>query len=132
MKYSELDNKNVSYIVECIKAVLKRIGVNTRISVNCIINRNGEERIHVESGEVITTPAIFKRIHIEGDGYIVPDEAHPKCFDLHIPLGYRYEHFDGGFNGVEIGTVKFRIINDGFVDIRLRGLLLTAYVEKEF
>ena len=132
MKFSELSPKNVSYISECVTTLLKRMCINADITMKAKTTRFGDEVLDVHSSEIKVIPAMFNNVHIEGTGYLTKDDNVENCFDFKIFLNYRYESFSGGSNGTEIGVIKFRIINDGFVDIRLTGMTLTASVYNKF
>ena len=132
MKFSELSPKNVSYIIECVTTLLKRMCINANITMEAKVTRYGDEVVDVRSSEIMVIPAMFNNVHIEGNGYLTKDDDHENYFDFNIFLNYRYDSFSGGSNGTEIGVIKFRIINDSFVDIRLIGMTLTASVYNKF
>lgn len=131
MLFNEITPKNVEFIERCIETILLRLNVKTRVKLSARTYR-GEETIIVDSSDITTSPMMFKRIRVIGEGRINHDEEHPKCYDLNIGLDYRYDLFDGGSNGTRIGTAMLRIIQDGtYQSVRFKGLLLTAYVEDE-
>ena len=131
MKFSELSTQNVLHIIECVKTLLKQMCINADITMEARTTRYGDEVVDVRSSEIMVIPAMFNNVHIEGTGYLTKDDNCKNCFDFNIFLNYRYDSFSGGSNGTEIGVIKFRIINDSFVDIRLIGMTLTPSVHQK-
>lgn len=126
MKFSDITPENKLYIVKCIETALRRLCINTRV----MLGADKDDDPRFESEPIQTTPAMFDTIKVKGGGEI-RDTDNPNLFNLYIEMSYRYEHFDGGSNGANIGTLQFIISNrDGWQDINFKGLFIRFYVEK--
>lgn len=127
MKFSDITPENKLYIVKCIETALRRLCINTRV----MLGADKDDNPRFESEDIQTTPALFKSIKVKGDGEI-RETDNDTIFTLSLGVTYRYEHFDGGSNGANIGTLHFLISNrDGWQDVNFKDLSLTFYVEKD-
>lgn len=115
-------------IAENIERVLMRLGIHARIEVSEKKIYNGRYVVKIESETFNTTPVIYKSVNVYGDGWFIEEDAEKHTAKLTLDIGYRFCYFDGGSNGVDIGTADFRFTignekNDGrtfFVGLTLR------------
>jgi len=112
MKYEQFTEEMRNEIVSAVKKSLLKLGINVDVSLSAETRRNGDERIEIETSTFQTTPVIYESIYVYGFGYIVKLVDTEHVHELNISLSYRFKYFDGGTNGVTIGTLKFRIFNE--------------------
>lgn len=111
MLYKELKPETITYIQDCAKAILARMSVCANVHLSSY-NSLGVEYVKLESEPFNTTPSMFKKVWVVGHGQIKGETMRDGYFNLVFTLGYRYEYYDGGENGANIGHIDFRIIND--------------------
>lgn len=109
MKYSEFTDDMRQEMKDAIKAKLSKLGISANVEVSALTNRYGGEYVYIKTAEFNTTPVIYKTVYVDGSGCILPVEEHDNVFELRITFGYRFIYFNGGTNGVSIGTIIFRI-----------------------
>ena len=108
MKYSDLTEGMREALTSAISNRLLKLGINTEVSIFAKKIYDGREMIHVETAPFNSTPVIYKRIFVMGDGFIEPTDREG-IYEIAFLLGYRFEYFRGGENGVDIGSITFRI-----------------------
>lgn len=96
-------------IIDAVKNGLLKLGINAQVTLSAKTLRDGREYISVETSEFNTTPVIYKSIHIYGGGSITDVDGNPQVYDMYVSLKYGFNYFSGGTNGVDIGTIRFRI-----------------------
>lgn len=96
-------------IAENIERVLARLGIHTNVSVSEMKIYNGRYLVTVESDAFNTTPVIYKLVTVHGEGFITKEDDEDMA-KLILNLDYRFKYFNGGENGVEIGTAVFRFL----------------------
>lgn len=112
MKYEDFTEKMRQDIIDATKTSLLKLGIDVDVMLKAeTIRSNRDCILYVETSKFNTTPVIYKSIFIFGFGYIAEVEGHSDIFDLFIPLSYRFGYFGGGYNGVYIGTLHFRIFD---------------------
>lgn len=113
MKATELHPLMISFICKKIEQSLYRLGINTTITAETRTDYKGEPFLYFQSQPFPTTPAIFKTIFVKGTAdKLFASELRGDWLILPVFLGYQYEHWDGGENGCNLGTMTFRIAKD--------------------
>lgn len=94
-----------------IETALLQIGVKTEIS---FVSTNGNQffapslcPIFLSSTDILCQPMMFKRVNIEGNLYV--EQQNNLVYRLSIILSYKYETFQGGCNGTELGNMSFML-----------------------
>ena len=97
-------------IIAAAKRSLVMFGINADVNVT----RDGKNKnvLMLNSSEFNTIPVVFQSIHINGWAELEDVEGNDKVKDLVFPLSYRFEYFNGGYNGAYLGTLKFRVFVD--------------------
>ena len=107
MEKKDMTTKVAKLLMEDAKDVLLMLGIETEFSFE---EKNGI--VHVESKPISMTPRMFKELTIKGKifytGYLHNDELPEVIIDLE----YRYKHFNGGYNGVNLARIKYYITDD--------------------
>ena len=107
MMFKDLTEEMRQEILNTIKDKLLKLGINTEVTIGAKTIYNGKEMIFVESKPFNTTPVIYKSIKVDGSGFI--NMLDNGDYALNIGLTYRFDYFNGGENGVDIGAIKFVI-----------------------
>lgn len=111
MRISDFTEEMRDDIIRCAKRSLLKLGINN-VDVKLEVRKRSydvDEYLHIETSDFNTTPVIYESIKIDGTGYLSTIIDHTDVYDLCIYLGYRFEYFSSGTNGVDIGTLKFRV-----------------------
>lgn len=113
MKATELHPLMINFICKRIEQSLYRIGINTTVTAETRKDYKGEPFLYFQSQPFRTTPAIFKTIFVKGTAdKLFAAEHIDNWLLLPIYLDYQYEHWDGGENGCNLGTMTFRVAKD--------------------
>lgn len=100
-------NFNVlNYIVKDINLSVARLGINTNLSV--VETKDYANRLYlkVDGTPFQTTPMIFKWIKLDGSIHIKDTQ---ETVMVAAKMDYRYQTFDDGSNGHQLGQFKFEI-----------------------
>ena len=112
--FNDFTEEMCNDIKSAVKDCLLKLGVDVDVNISAeTYSHRSEEYIVVETSEFNTTPVIYKSIYVRGSGTLQEVEGHEGVYDLYIPLGYYFKYFDGGSNGVSIGTMYFRVFAEG-------------------
>ena len=95
-----------SEIVEAAKNSLMKLGIMADVAM--ILNEK-KNRVKLETASFNTTPVIYKSITISGVAELVEFEDREGVYDLNFHLDYWFKYFGGGYNGVSLGELKFRV-----------------------
>lgn len=119
-----MEQKVLDYIAKDVQVQCNRLGINAEFSLETRKDYRNEDYMVIKSTDFQMMPMIFHDIHVEGVVTIEPCAKNDKYDDCIIRLGYKWNHFDGGSNGCEIGTVHYRINRElssvvGDDDVRL-------------
>lgn len=109
MTYKDLTYESRMRIRSAVMQILLRMGINVDINLYAKTIYDGRELICLESQEFQTTPVIYHKVKIYGEGFL-EDEANGLC-RLRLSLSYRFKYFGGGENGVDIMSLTFIIRN---------------------
>ena len=113
MRISDFTEEMRDDIIRYAKRSLLKLGINI-VDVKLEVRKHSytvDEYLRIETSEFNTTPVIYESIKIDGTGTLIPIKDHTDVYDLCISLGYRFKYFGGGKNGVDIGTLKFRVFD---------------------
>lgn len=109
------------YIFEEVKLSLSRLGIMADLQEirTSDPSKDGHIMYHYVSGPIIHTPMMFRKLVVncniwskelkEDDLFF---KASAKNDVIAVSLEYKYEHFDGGRNGCDIGTMTFFVRKD--------------------
>lgn len=103
METKDITAKTIDYIERTIKTHLLRFGVNVDVFVKI------GKYIEMQTSEFQTFPVIFKTIWVSSVTTLGKDDL---GYYINFPLSFKYQHFRGGSNGVDIGDIKFYIIEN--------------------
>lgn len=92
--------KDSVVITEYIKNSLLRV-VGKELSVS--IHKCTDKSYTIETDKFNTIPAIFKNVKITGDLFISDYEENEDYEQIYIRFSYKFEYFNGGANGTELG-----------------------------
>lgn len=114
MTYKDLTYESKMRISGAVMQILLRMGIDTNITLYAKTIYDGRELIYFESQEFQTTPVIYRKVNVYGEGFLNDDEDDGLC-RLRLLLQYRFKYFGGGENGVDIARLTFiiRNFNDG-------------------
>lgn len=98
-------------ISQAIQDSLMKMGINVEVRLETR-EIKGVKTLYVETSGYNTTPVLFRSIHLYGWGYVEDVEGHEGVHDIFVPLHFRYELFNGGENGAELGCAHFRAFDD--------------------
>lgn len=109
MTYKDLTYESRMRIRSAVMQILLRMGIDVDITLYAKTIYDGRELVYFESEEFQTTPVIYRKVNVYGEGFL-NDEANGLC-RLHLSLSYRFKYFGGGENGVDIVHLTFIIRN---------------------
>lgn len=113
MNATELHPLIIGYICRKIEQSLYRLGINTTVTAETRKDYAGNPFLYFQSQPFTTTPAIFKTIFVKGAAFKLFETEHGDSWlTLPVTLGYYYEHWEGGENGCNLGTMNFRIAKE--------------------
>lgn len=114
MKYEDFTQEMRQDIINAVKDKLLKLGVKVDdVLIDKFISPNDDkEYIRIATSTFNTTPTIYKSICVKGNGCLTEVKDHPNVYDLCITIDYRFEYFNGGSNGVTIGTFHFRVFQE--------------------
>lgn len=112
MKYEDFTEEMRNEIINATKDSLSKLGIHTEVRLSARTTRHNQEYIRIDTEPFQTIPVIYKSVFVYGDGCVVPCDEIENAFDLCINLDYGFKYFKGGYNGVEIGRLRFRIFSD--------------------
>ncbi len=108
-----MENVNFSvldYIVKDINLSVSRLGINTELSIVEAKDYANRPYLKVDGTPFQTTPMIFKTIKLDGSIHIQETRAGQDALIMVvIRLSYRYQTFDDGSNGHQLGEFKFTV-----------------------
>ena len=124
MDLTKLKENEKQVFKKTIEHLLTHMGIHTEILIEF-----GEKKLVLVSTPIQTTPTIYKEVKITGSGSLESfNENRPDIFTLRVHLDYRFKYFGGGSNGVDLGSIEFRLFqNNTYVRIDQLGLVLGAY-----
>lgn len=127
MRFSDLKQKEISFIEDAIKNQLMRLGVGIDVVVGIAPKprKNGGELIRVFTSDFQTTPSIYRSVSVMGEGYIEPLEE--DVWTLNLNLSWKFEYYNKASNGVNIGCSKFRFFKESDDSYSVTNLGLTIY-----
>lgn len=109
MMYKDLTYESRMRIRNTVMQILLRMGIDVNITLYAKTIYDGRELIHFESQEFQTTPVIYRKVNIYGEGFL--NEEEDGLCRLRLLLSYRFKYFGGGENGVDIAHLTFIIRN---------------------
>ena len=127
MKCKDITNEMQLEIIEATKNSLLKLCIpNIDIMLEIKEDRLGKEYIKLLSSAFNSIPVIYKSIYINGRGNLTPVPDHEGVYDLKINIEYWFKYFNGGENGVDIGTLHFRVFErDGeYTRVAFIGLII--------
>ena len=104
MEKKDMTTKVAKLLMEDAKDVLLMLGIETEFSFE---EENG--KVYVESKPISMTPRMFKELTIKGKIFYTGNFYHDELPEVTIDLEYRYKHFNGGYNGVNLARIKYYI-----------------------
>lgn len=119
-----LNDQQQKKMIGCINQTLTELCVPAKIEKlnKIIVSKSGDKTTETDmyefkSNAFNTVPSIFKNIYITGK--VIPEEietAATSYIDYNVSLNYKMEQYGFGENGLYIGKMTFRFIND-FSDV---------------
>ena len=102
-------------IKEATTTSLAKLGIHIHgVVLNIGKSRSGELFVQLHTSEFQTTPVIYKSVRVDGYGSLSDSEdkiyTADNVYNLNISLSYRFDYFNGGENGVDIGVLKFKVL----------------------
>lgn len=110
MKYDDLTEEMRSEIVDAVKNVLLKLGINVDVMLSARIIYDGREMIEIKTDSFNTKPVIYKEVTVHGEGFI--SNIKDNVFGLYLSLCYKFKYFSGGENGVDIGVSQFQFYTE--------------------
>lgn len=104
------------YILAEVNATLERLGISEPLEEQKEYTRKGEENVRylLESKPIKQMPVMFKRLVVDGSMYQYFPQEKDRLFEIakardiiEVCVGYDYNHFGGGHNGCDLGTMIF-------------------------
>ena len=92
--------KDSVVIAEYIKNSLLRV-VGKELSIS--IHKCTDKTYTLETSGFNTIPVLFKNINITGDIFTSDYEENEDYEQIHIRFSYKFEYFNSGTNGIELG-----------------------------
>lgn len=111
---NDFTKEMLDVIEEATMTSLAKLGIHVSgVVLNIGKSRNGELYTRLKTSEFQTTPVIYKSVRVDGYGSLsdVENEKYKadSVYELNIRLSYRFDYFNGGENGVDIGVLKFSV-----------------------
>ena len=107
MEKKAMTTKVAELLMTDAKDVLLMLGIETEFSFE---EENG--KVYIESKPISMTPRMFKELTIKGRIFYTGNFYHDELPEVTIDLEYRYKHFNGGYNGVNLARIKYYITDD--------------------
>lgn len=97
-------------IIAAAKRSFVMLGINADVEVTQ--DKKNKKALCLNTSKFNTAPVVFQSIHINGLAELEDVEDNDKVKDLIFYLSYRFEYFNGGYNGAHLGALKFRVFVD--------------------
>lgn len=108
-------NNVLNHIAKDIQNKMTRYGIVAEFHVEEALDYANRPYIKIVSSNFIIQPMIFKDIHAEGNVYVTKHEVNGNRFtDIHVCIGLRYNHWDGGSNGFDYASFKYFLDADDY------------------
>lgn len=98
-----MENKDIKIVAEYIKIALIRV-IGKELEIN-ITQSKRTNQYSFETNTFNTIPVIFKNVCVYGDIFFYEDKENENFIEIGIRLQYKFNYFNGGSNGTELGTM---------------------------
>lgn len=102
MEKFELTQETKAKMKQIIETALLQLGIKTSIEFTTTL---GDDTF--KSTDILCQPMVFKRLYVQGNVWVIKQSD---CvYQLSLVLTYKFETFQGGFNGSELGSMTFMV-----------------------
>ena len=105
-------SKVLDYIAKDIQSRMTRLGIVADFKAVEAQDDMGQTYTKFVSSNFIMQPMIFKDIHAEGRIWVEDYAKYPDCKLITVQVELKWNHWDGGSNGMRYGSFQYCIDNE--------------------
>lgn len=123
----EIEQIVLDYILEDVNKTLERLGISEKVTIANSEAWSNRMAYFLESKPIKVTPMIYRETKMDGKIYDMEAEwGKGLCPDrgriIVADVGYQFQYFDGGSNGVDLGTAYYAIHSMNIIGENKEGL----------
>ena len=105
-------SKVLDYIAKDIQSKMTRLGIVADFKAVEDKDYMGQTYTKIVSSDFIMQPMKFKDIHAEGRIWVEDYAKYPDCKLITVQIELKWNHWDGGSNGMRYGSFQYCIDNE--------------------